>query len=81
MAFQNKDINEKIKILNGTSLNIFNNFIPNKTSKSDYKISVWLNEEVTLLLKKDRNLLINATITLHIITKVWRLMRQMNVPD
>ena len=37
MAFQNKDIHEKIKILNGTLLNIFNNFIPNKISKFDYK--------------------------------------------
>ena len=36
-AFQNKDINEKIKILNETSLNIFKNFIRNKISKFDYK--------------------------------------------
>ena len=35
IAFQNKDINEKIKILNETLLNIFNNFIPNKVSKFD----------------------------------------------
>ena len=31
-AFQNKDINEKIKILNENLLNIFNNFIPNQFS-------------------------------------------------
>ena len=37
MAFQNKDINDKIKILNETLLNIFNNFIHNKISKFDYK--------------------------------------------
>ena len=36
-AFQDKDINEKIKILNETSLNIFKNFVPNKISKFDYK--------------------------------------------
>ena len=36
-AFQNKDINGKLKILNETLLNIFNNFIPNKISKFDYK--------------------------------------------
>ena len=30
MAFQNKDIDDKIKILNETLLNIFNYFIPNK---------------------------------------------------
>ena len=37
MPFQNKDINEEIKILNETLLNIFNNFIPNRISKFDYK--------------------------------------------
>ena len=52
MAFQNKDINEKIKIIYETLLNIFNNFIPNKISKFDYKKPVWMNKEITLLLKK-----------------------------
>ena len=37
MAFQNKDINDKIKILNETLLNIFDNFILNKISRFDYK--------------------------------------------
>ena len=36
-AFQNKDINDKSKVLNETLVNIFNNFIPNKISKFDYK--------------------------------------------
>ena len=52
MALQNKDINKKIKIMNETSLNIFNNFIPNKISKFDYNKLVWINKEVTLILKK-----------------------------
>ena len=52
MAFQNKDIHEKIKILNEALLNIFNNFIPNKISKLDFKKPVWMNKEITLLLKK-----------------------------
>ena len=75
MAFQNKDINEKIKIMNETLLNIFNNFITNKISKFDYKKPVWMNREITLLLKKrsklvkkyytdpadhNRNLLVNT---------------------
>ena len=30
MAFQNKDVNEKVKILYETLLNIFDNFIPRK---------------------------------------------------
>ena len=37
MAFQNKDINGKIKTLYETLLNIFKNFIPNKISKFEYK--------------------------------------------
>ena len=48
MALQNKDINKKIKIMNETSLNIFNDFIPNKISKFDYNKLVWINKEVTL---------------------------------
>ena len=47
-----KDINEKIKILNETLLNIFNNFIPNKISKFDYKKPVSMNNEIISLLKK-----------------------------
>ena len=52
MGFQNNDSNDKIKILNETLLNIFNNFIPNKVFKFDYKKPVWMNKEITLLLKK-----------------------------
>ena len=35
-----------------TLLNIFNNFISNKISKFSYKKPVWMNKEITLLLKK-----------------------------
>ena len=48
MALQNKDINKKIKIMNETSLNIFNDFTPNKMSKFDHNKLVWINKEVTL---------------------------------
>ena len=51
MAFQKKDINGKIKLLNETLLNIFNGFIPNKIFKFDYKKPVWMNKEIKLLLK------------------------------
>ena len=44
MAFQNKDINEKMKIPNEALLNIFKNVIPNKISKFDYKKPVWMNQ-------------------------------------
>ena len=56
-AFQNKDINDKIKILNETLLNIFNNFISNKISKFDYKKPVWMNKGITLHLKKRSKLI------------------------
>ena len=60
-----------IKILNEILLNIFNNFIPNKISKFDYKKPVWMNKEFKLLLKKrsklnndhtdyNKNLMVNA---------------------
>ena len=52
MAFQNKDINEKIKILNGTLFSIFSNFFHNRISRFDYKNPVWMNKEITLFLKK-----------------------------
>ena len=52
MAFQNKDINEKMKIPNETLLNIFNNVIPNKISKFDYKKPVWMNQTYYSSLKK-----------------------------
>ena len=58
MAFQNKDINDKMKILNETLLNIFNNFIHNRISKFNYKKLVWMNKEITLLLKKRSKLII-----------------------
>ena len=70
MAFQNNDFNEKIKILNKTLLNIFNNFIPNKISNFGHKKPVWMNKYIALLLKerlkltkkyyKDSNLLFNT---------------------
>ena len=87
MAFQNKDINDKIKILNETLLNIFNNFIPNKISKFDYKKPVWMNKEITLLLKKkyyhdptdiNKNLMVstaNECTRLIIVAKEKRLTR------
>ena len=51
MALQNKDLNEKIKILNESLLNIFDKFIPNKISKFDYKKPLSMNK-ITLLSKK-----------------------------
>ena len=52
MLFQNKDINEKFKILYVNLSNIINNLTPNKISKLDYKKPVWINKEITLLLDR-----------------------------
>ena len=52
MALQNKNTNDKNKILSETLLNIFNNFIPKKISKLDYKNPVWMSKEIALLLKR-----------------------------
>ena len=60
----------KMKILNETLLNIFNNFILNKISKFDYKKPVWMNKEITLPLKKRSKLIKKTTITPQIITKI-----------
>ena len=51
MALQNKNTNDTNKILSETLLKIFNNFIPNKISKLDYKNLVWMSKEIALLLK------------------------------
>ena len=34
-------------------MNMFNNFIPNKTSKLDFKKLVWMNKETVSYLKKN----------------------------
>ena len=52
LAFQNKDINEKTKILTETLMNIFGNFIPNRISKFDHEKPVWTNSKIILYLNK-----------------------------
>ena len=51
-AFQNRNCNEKCKILSETLLNIFHNFIPHKIKKFDYKTPEWINRSIKLSLKK-----------------------------
>ena len=55
-TFLHRSVNEKCKILTEILLNIFKNFIPNKTQKFDYKTPDWMNRSITLSLKKDQNL-------------------------
>ena len=51
-AFQNRRCNEKCKILSETLFNIFPNFIPHKSIKTNYKIPEWINRSIKLSLKK-----------------------------
>ena len=51
-AFQNRNYNEKCKILSATLLNIFHNFIPHKIKKIDYKTPEWISKSTKLSLKK-----------------------------
>ena len=47
-AFRNKNANENCKLL----MNIFRNYIPNKTNNFDYKTPEWMNTLIISALKK-----------------------------
>ena len=51
-ASQNRNCNEKCKILSEKLLNIFHNFIPHKIKEFDYKTPEWINRSIKLFLKK-----------------------------
>ena len=51
-AFFHRNANEKCKILNYILLNVFKNFIPQKTQKFDYKTPDCMNRSIALSLKK-----------------------------
>ena len=51
-SLENRNCNEKSKILSETLLNIFHNFIPYKTKRIDYKTPEWINRSIKLFLKK-----------------------------
>ena len=49
-----KNIHQQLNLFNMTIMNIFNNFIPNKTIKCDDRDSPWINDEVKNLIKLQR---------------------------
>ena len=51
-AFKGNTVNKNCKILTDTPMNIFENFIPHKTKKFDYKTPEWMNSMVISSLKK-----------------------------
>ena len=51
-VFLGKSVHEHAKLFNQTILNIFHNFIPNKTILCDDQDSPWMNEKIKSLIKK-----------------------------
>ena len=51
-TFRNKNANENCKLLMDTLMNIFRNYIPHKTKKTDYKTPEWMNTLIISALKK-----------------------------
>ena len=50
-AFKDLSVDEKVKLLNETLLNIFRNYIPNKKIKCDYREPPWMTDKIKTLLK------------------------------
>ena len=48
-AFECLSIDTKVKLLNETLLSIFQNYIPSKKIKKDYRQPSWMNYRKTLL--------------------------------
>ena len=49
--FDGKNINAQVMTLNGTILNVFRNYVPNKYITIDDKDSVWMNEIIKSKIK------------------------------
>ena len=54
-AFENLSVDWKVEHLSKTSLNIFQNYIPNKKIKCDYRQPPWINDNKKNLWSKDLN--------------------------
>ena len=79
LALQNEDINEKTKILTGTLMNLFNNFIPYPCSISKFDTNPYgWRTRLCHIWRKDRNLLRNTTATPRVIIKICWLIQQLN---
>ena len=50
--FQRKNVHEPVEIFNQTILNIFHNFIPNKTILCDDRDPPWINEKIKSFIRK-----------------------------
>ena len=51
-TFKDLSVDEKVKLLNETLLNIFRNYIPNKKIKYDYRQPPWITDKIKTLLKE-----------------------------
>ena len=77
LALQNRDINEKTKILTGALMNLFNNFVPYSILKFDTNPYGW-RTRLSHKWRKDHNLLGNTTATPKVKIKISLLMQQLN---
>ena len=50
-VFDKKDINSQVIAINGTTLNIFWHYLPNKCITVDDKDSVWMNKIIKSKMK------------------------------
>ena len=55
-ALSSLDVNEQVDLFNETLLNIFRNFIPNKTIKHNSKDPPWVSQEIKTSLRKKARL-------------------------
>ena len=55
-ALSSLDVNEQVELFNETLLNVFRNFIPNKTNKHNSKDPPWISQEVKTSLRKKARL-------------------------
>ena len=60
-AFGNKNVNEKVSIIN-TINNVLSNFTPNETITCDDRNPLWFNKEIENLIKK-KNILCKLYLT------------------
>ena len=53
-SFKGKNVHEQVHFFNKTILNIFHNYIPNKTILCNDKDRLWFNHEIRKILRKMR---------------------------
>ena len=55
-SFKGKNVHEQVHFFNKTILNIFHNYIPNKTILCNYKDQPWINNEIRNIQTKENEI-------------------------